>query len=350
MKRLYIYFLIGMHCIATTLLGHGFSADTSVLLVADNESRQQIRTICYRAQKKNIAIASYDAISSWQTTAWVVNGGRSKTNCYIRFGFEEQFKDLQHHYDIVCTPKQEFYLASTRQWAPADMLKVGDTLLCANNVTKNVAYISLIETPLDIYTIAVKRTHTFFVTQHSVLTHNMVLPLAFNIGLSIPFGVAAGGTAGSFFGPATFLVGAAVGCMIGALVKIVCDDNVPTYAIDSYDARYFSDYRTQYLDNYYDPQPQSFAITVVDGYENRSEMSMPSDNSIVTTPSIQNSAIFAAAALPILQCLINNTVVHNTVEREILLPLHDQQSIMLLEEQQHRHQQSGSDKQLMLKH
>jgi hypothetical protein len=67
----------------------------------------------------------------------------------------------------------------------------------------------------------------------------MVLPVAFNIGLSIPFGASTGGAAGSFFGPITFVLGTAVGCMVGALVKIACDGRMPRYAVDLYDTNTF---------------------------------------------------------------------------------------------------------------
>lgn len=232
MKHFYISLIALLQLVP--LSGHGFSVDTLVLL-ADN-GWQQINAICHRALKKKVSVASYDTISSFLTTASVIRGGKSTTNCYIRFGFEERSKDLQHHDEVVCTPAQEFYCASQRKWIPAYMLKIGDELFCANNTTKTVAYVSLINQPLDIYTVEVKRTHTFFVTQHSMLTHNMVLPIAFNIGLSIPFGASAIGTVGSFFGPATLVIGAAAGCILGALVKIIYDGQIPCYSVDTYDA------------------------------------------------------------------------------------------------------------------
>jgi|GEM_PF-3371817 len=235
MKHFFISLIVLLQC--TMLLGHGFSVDTLVLLA--NNGWQQIGTVCYCAQKKKISIASYDVTSLFQTIAQIIRGGRSKSNCYIRFGFEERFKDSQHYNELACTPTQEFYCARTHQWIPAYMLKVGDELVCANNTTKIIAYISLIDKPLEVYSIEVKPTHTFFVTTHSIITHNMVLPIAFSAGLSIPFGASAGGAAGSFFGPVTFVIGAAIGCIVGTLVKIVCDGKIPTYTIDTYDVNTF---------------------------------------------------------------------------------------------------------------
>ncbi len=156
MKHFYLSAIAALQ--ATLLLGHGFSADTLVLL-ADN-TWQQISTVCYRTQKKKIAVVSYDTTSSYQTTSKTVRGKRSSLNCFIRFGFDENLQHSKHH-ELACTPTQEFYSTTTHQWIPAYKLKIGDQLLCANNNTKTIAYISLIKQPLDIYTIEVKHTHTF---------------------------------------------------------------------------------------------------------------------------------------------------------------------------------------------
>ena len=236
----------------TLLCGHGFSADTLVLL-AEN-GWQQISTVAHRVQKKKIAVASYDTDAAFQTVAPATRGGRSTTNCFIHLGFEGQLKDAHRYAELACTPTQEFYCVSTQQWTSAYLLKIGDKLLCAHNTTKTVASISLIKEPLEIFTIEVKRTHTFFVTQHSILTHNMVLPLAFNLGLSIPFGASAGGSIGSFFGPATIVLGATVGCMVGALVKMVYNDRTPRYTFDAYDPNSFEQHIKQQSTAYIDTE------------------------------------------------------------------------------------------------
>lgn len=220
---------------SSQLFCHGFSADTLVLLAPDGW--QEIGSIVHRAQKNKITLASYDTTSSHQTTSHLTRGGHSTTNCFVRINFEAPPKNA--HHNVICAPTQEFYCATTLQWIPAYMPKIGDELLCAHNVTKKVASISLIKEPLDIFTLEVKHTHTFFVTQHALLTHNMVLPIAFNVGLSIPFGAGTGSAAGGFFGPVTFVVGAAIGCIVGALVKIACENKVPRYTVETYDANRF---------------------------------------------------------------------------------------------------------------
>ncbi len=234
MKRRYLMILL-LHNIA--LFGHGFGATTFILLT--HHGWQQIDSLCYHAQKKKISITSYDTRASLETNSLIVHGGRSTANCYIRFGFEEQLKHYENHAEIKCTPTQEFFNASTHQWTPAYLLKVGDDLLCAHNGVKTVAYVELVKKKISIYTVEVAATHTFFVTLHSVLTHNMVLPITFSVGLSVPFGAGAAGTIGSFFGPVTFVAGVALGCMAGLLVKLIYDDTVPTYTVDTYNASTF---------------------------------------------------------------------------------------------------------------
>lgn len=241
MKRFSIFLIFFLQC--ASLLAHGFSADTLVLL-ADN-TWQQIGTLCSRVQKKHVSVATYNTTASFQTIASAIHGGYSRTNCYIRFGFDERFKHSQNYNEVVCTPTQEFYSATTLQWIPAYMLQVGDTLLCADNKTKTIAYVSLVKESLRVYTLQIKHTHTFFVTHHSLLTHNMVLPIAFNIGLSVPMGAVSGGTAGSFFGPPTIIVGAAIGCFVGVIAKLVCGGKVPSYTIDAYNIHAFEQYMSQ---------------------------------------------------------------------------------------------------------
>ena len=121
MKRFYLSLIAAIH--ATLLIGHGFRADTLVLL-ADN-TWQEINTVCYRTQKKKIRVASYDTALLWHTPSKTIQSGRSRSNCYIRFGFEEK----QSSHDVTCTPTQEFYSATTCQWIPAYKLKIGDALL-----------------------------------------------------------------------------------------------------------------------------------------------------------------------------------------------------------------------------
>jgi hypothetical protein len=64
--------------------------------------------------------------------------------------------------------------------------------------------------------------------------------LAFNVGLSIPFGSVAGFTAGGFFGPAGIIGGVVLGSIIGFVVKVICEDRIPTYKVPKYDTAFIN--------------------------------------------------------------------------------------------------------------
>jgi len=176
--------------------GHGLAADTLVQL--GDGSWQTIHTICLRSLHNKVSVSSYNVDASCKTTQLVKSGRRSQSNCYMRLGFDSGFNDVTRN-DIVCTPMQEFYIPETHTWAHAYTLKVGDALLTKNKGAKSITYIQFVPKPIKMYTLEIKKSHTFFVGYHSILTHNMMLPLAFNVGLSLPFGSAAGGAAGGFF-------------------------------------------------------------------------------------------------------------------------------------------------------
>jgi len=212
--------------------GHGFSSDTLVQL--NDRSWQTIHTICLRSLHNKISVSSYNIDTSCKTNQLVKSGRRSQSNCYMRLGFDFGFNDSTLD-DIVCTPMQEFYMPETGKWAHAYTLQAGDTLLTKDNVKKPITYVQFVPKPLNIYTIEIKNSHTFFVGKHSILTHNMILPIAFSIGLSLPFGSVAGGAAGSFFGPIGLIGGVVLGGIIGLTAKAIYEDRIPTYNVPEYD-------------------------------------------------------------------------------------------------------------------
>jgi hypothetical protein len=219
---LFIFFIL----IQLPIYGHGFSANTLVRIF-NNWCR--IEQICRSIAEEDFYITSYDVNKNFLVKNQVQSAGESESNCYIRLGFDEWFND-----DIVCTPTQEFYLSTTKQWIPAYQLKVGDELLSASNPTwrgKSITHIEFVKRQLNVYSIEVKSTHTFLVGRYCIVTHNMLLP-ALTVGLSIPFGAAAGGAAGSFLGPATFAAGIVVGGLVGiAVKKFACDGQIPKYTL-----------------------------------------------------------------------------------------------------------------------
>jgi hypothetical protein len=238
--------ILSILCMISLLLshsvtyGHGFSADTLVQL--SDGSWQTIHTICLRALDHKVLVSSYNIHASRKTNQVVRLGGRSRSNCYMRLGFAHGFNGTTRG-DIECTPMQEFYMPETGKWVQAYTLKAGDALLAKGNITKSVTYIQFVPKPLEIYTLEIKKLHTFFVSNHSILTHNMILPMAFSVGLSIPFGSAGGAATGSFFGPFGLVIGGVVGGIVGLAVKAIYDNRVPTYNVSEYDIDFINTYR-----------------------------------------------------------------------------------------------------------
>ena len=92
------------------------------------------------------------------------------------------------------------------------MLKDGDLLLCDNNRTIQLQAMIFTISPLKVYTIEVKKTHTFLVGFYNVITHNILVPIAASLGLTIPFSIGcSSGTVGAIFGPVGVIGGVVLG-------------------------------------------------------------------------------------------------------------------------------------------
>ena len=224
----YTVFFIFLHCIA---FGHGFAPDTQVLL--SNGSLYPIHSICLHALHNAVSVVSYDIDASSNANQQVKSGRRSKANCYIRLGFDAGFNDVAQN-DVVCTPMQEFYLPVMHCWVPAYMLKKGDALLTKNMTTKSITYIQFVPKSLKIYTLEIEKSHTFFVGKYSVLTHNMILPIAASLGFTVPFGSVATGTAGSFFGPIGMIGGIVFGGVVSIAIKTFYESRILRYKTPVY--------------------------------------------------------------------------------------------------------------------
>ena len=216
--------------------GHGFSGDT-LIKISDQNTYQRIDALCQNLLKTKVYIASYDTNSATYVNRLVTLGSTSKTNCYVKLWFDDFL-----YADISCTPTQEFYVPAINQWIQACRLHVGDLLLGQSHELKQIVRIEFITEPLQIYTLEIKGTHNFFVGRHAILTHNMLLPAAASLFVSIPAGGMAGGSIGGFFGPIAFASGMIVGSIIGAVVKAVCDSQTPTYKTPTFDVDYFNNH------------------------------------------------------------------------------------------------------------
>ena len=232
-KKIISLILFILHSVS---YGHGFGPSTLVQL--PNESQETIHTLCLQSLRNTIAVASCDIPNSCLSNQCIKIGKRSKTNCYIKLGFGKQFNVTD---DIICTPTQEFYVPAYRKWLPAYMLKPGDALLTYHLTVQPITFKEFVPKSHKVYMLEVEQTHTFFVGKHSILTHNMFLPMAMSLGASIPFGSVVAGSIGSFFGTAAVAAGFTFGGVVGVAVKALYDSRVHHYKLPQYDInRYYN--------------------------------------------------------------------------------------------------------------
>jgi hypothetical protein len=197
--------------------GHGFDGKT---FIKRGSISWPIKQLYDNPQKDTLRVSSYDFTTDSIRAYKIKAAGISKTNCSIRIRFDDNSR-----HDLTCTPSQEFYVATLNDWYPAYQLCAGDELLCAEG-TVTVAEAQCVKEPLTVYALEIKKAHTFFVGHYAVLTHNVLIPWAATAGLGIAFGTGAatGGTAGSFFGPVTW-----IGCAVLGGIKIITDDRRTHY-------------------------------------------------------------------------------------------------------------------------
>lgn len=219
----------------TTLNGHGFGPRTLIQL--SNGSQKCIYSICLDSIHKQISVASYDGHNSTSIDKPLKIGKKSKANCHIILGFDDECDA-----DIVCTPIQEFYIPGNQSWTSAYMLKIGDALLTKDMTTKIVQHKRFIPNSIKIYMIEVDDSHTFFVGKYGVLTHNIFLPLAASLGFSVPFGSVATGTAGSFFGPIGLVGGVIFGGIVSVAIKALYENHIHSYKTPAYNTTYIENY------------------------------------------------------------------------------------------------------------
>ena len=130
----------------------------------------------------------------------------------------------------MCTPSQAFYVVGENKWVFACELKKGNALLAQYNNVVEVLDIKFIEKSLKVYSLEVSDTHNFFVGHYSILAHNIIFPAAiFEISGSFGAGAAAGGAAGSFFGPITLCGGIIIGGIAGVLANYVVGSKTKAY-------------------------------------------------------------------------------------------------------------------------
>lgn len=224
------------------LHGHGFGADTSVILLLHYkasiygkiikqrmETAQTLKEIYDNPITRKTQAKSYDERSLAMDYKRVKAAGISTTNCYVRLGLNNDPNNI-----IECSPIQTFYLVDEQEWIPAYQLESGDLLFSENPQGTQVSGMTLIEKPFRVYTLEVKRFHTFLVGKDRILAHNMLLDPSLFLTLSFAFGegAVAGGSAGISCGPWTMGAGLALGGVIGIITACSSQDNKFDYHVD----------------------------------------------------------------------------------------------------------------------
>ncbi len=229
MKRSFVLFLALIFF--NNSLGHGFAQNTLVQL--RNYSLFTVDNIAYRmSKKKKITVRSFDIVRSSITNSRINRCGISGSNCYISFFvMSDQLRE-----EIICTPTQEFFLVDKRKWIKAYDLTINNELLCVGGKTVTVSDVVFCDKPIDVYTLEIKKTHTFFVGKLSLLTHNVVFPMYFGVDI-IPTLGSSGGVAGSSLGPTGVVVGALIGLAIGLGLRYFCKKKVCGYELPIYNVK-----------------------------------------------------------------------------------------------------------------
>ena len=220
--RAIIIMCIGL--IASLIHPHGFAENT---YIRSGEGAGWLilnQTAHACAKKQKVRVASYDTQTHQWISAYVTAGARSKSNCYCRLSFDEcSWRDIR------CTPSQLFYRITDHTWVPAYLLKAGDFLLAENNKKISIRSNTFIKESLAVYTLEVNPTHIFLVGEHSVVAHNMLVPISAAVGLSIPFSTGCGGSVGLIFGPVGVLGSSCLGSLIGYAIKSCLTNQVHEY-------------------------------------------------------------------------------------------------------------------------
>jgi hypothetical protein len=203
---------------------HGFGANT----VIQNEAGGYwpiANMVDYVGEGHSLQVLSYDEFEQNFISKKVKSAGFCESEYHCRLCFNYSISSLE------CTPLQLFYRAKDHVWVAAFKLKAGDRLLCAGNKTIEVLDVDLIHEELKVYTLEIKGTHTFLVTRHNIVAHNMLLPCGAIAGLTIPLDIGCGASVGSVFGPMGICAGVVVGGVVGCIVNACIKDRVVEYGL-----------------------------------------------------------------------------------------------------------------------
>jgi hypothetical protein len=214
---------------------HGFGGNTAIQESFGTYWRIDY-LVDYIADGQHLDVVSYDEFENKWITKKVKAAGFSESDYCCRLFFKQDINPLE------CTPLQLFYrvkdptsLTATQRtshaWVAAFKLKIGDKLICFDNKTVEVSNVEVVHEKLKVYTLEIKGTHTFLVTRHRIVAHNMLLPCGAVAGLTIPFDIACGASVGSVFGPVGICAGVVVGGAVACIVNACMKDRIREYCL-----------------------------------------------------------------------------------------------------------------------
>ncbi len=203
---------------------HGFGENT-IVQDASGSFWQIEHILEYIFTGQKLYVFSYDEFRNNFISKKINTVGFCESEYHSRLFFNHDTNPLK------CTPLQLFYRTKDQSWVAAFKLKPGDKLLCADNKKVEVTGVELIHEKLKVYTLEIKGTHTFLVTRHNIVAHNMLLPCGAIAGLTIPLDIGCGASIGTIFGPVGICAGVVVGGVIGCIVNACIKDRVVEYGL-----------------------------------------------------------------------------------------------------------------------
>ncbi len=214
----FVFFLL----LYNSIYPHGFGEKTLIQDAAG--SYWHINGIVqYVADGQDLSVPSYDEYTNTFVTKKIKSVGLSETKycCHLTFNHDPN--------PLTCTPLQLFYKPKDGVWIAAYKLKSGDQLLCGDYQTVVVDSVEVRHENLKIYTLEIKKTHTFLVGKQNIVAHNLLIPIGAVAGLTIPVDIGCGASFGSMFGPVGICAGVVVGGLVGCAVNACFKDKVAQY-------------------------------------------------------------------------------------------------------------------------
>lgn len=170
-RKTLILFLICIFPFSPLLQAHGFCAGTKI---NGPQGYSAIEDLAIGSR-----VLSYDYHENFSVQP-LIAVTKAKASHFIRIWFKDHYLDT--------SSDQLFSHARKKKWVAAKALEKHDILLCNRSEELVIDAVESIEQEVDVYVLSVNKSHTYYVTDHNILVHNIV-PIV--IGVSFAFG---GGT------------------------------------------------------------------------------------------------------------------------------------------------------------